>query len=91
MVGFPLSGKCFVNSRCKIRPIEKFWKSVDYEYTQYIGIAVDEPLRLDRIVKTVNQMSLLQKYVYTEQMAFELCKKYDLLSPIYGFATRSGC
>lgn len=24
-------------------------------------------------------------------MALELCKKYDLLSPIYSFATRNGC
>lgn len=89
-VGFPLSGKCFVNSRCKIRPIESFWKSVYYEYTQYIGIAVDEPVRLNKVVKTINQISLLQKYGYTEQMAFDLCKEYDLLSPIYDFAPRGG-
>lgn len=90
-VGFPLSGKCFVNSRCKIRPIESFWKSVSYEYTQYIGIAVDEPVRLNRVVKTTNQISLLQKYGYTEQMAFELCEKYGLLSPIYRISNRGGC
>ena len=87
-VGFPLSGKCFVNSRCKIRPIESFWKSVSYEYTQYIGIAVDEPVRLNRVVKTINQISLLQKYGYTEKMAFELCEKYGLLSPIYRISNR---
>ena len=33
----------------------------------------------------------LAKYEYTEQMAYELCEKYNLLSPIYQFAQRSGC
>lgn len=32
-----------------------------------------------------------KKYGYTEQMAFDLCKEYDLLSPIYDFAPRGGC
>lgn len=89
--GFPLAMKCYVNSRCKMNPIRDFWKSVDYEFVQYVGIAIDEPERLERIVKTENHISLLQKYRYTEQMAFDLCKKYDLLSPIYEFATRNGC
>lgn len=89
--GFAMSGHCDVQRDCKLRPIEKFWKSFEGEYTQYIGIAVDEPVRLDRVVKTVNQTSLLQKYGYTEQMAFDLCKKYDLLSPIYEISNRGGC
>lgn len=38
-----------------------------------------------------NRVSLLAKYKYTEQMAFELCKKYNLLSPIYDFTNRGGC
>ena len=37
------------------------------------------------------KVSLLEKYGYTEQMAFDLCKKYDLISPIYDFAPRGGC
>lgn len=91
ILGFPMSGKCVINRDCKIKPIKEFFKSVDYQYTQYIGIAVDEVGRLDRVVRTDNQTSLLQKYGYTEQMALELCKKYDLLSPIYDFAPRGGC
>ena len=60
------------------------------EFTQYIGMAIDEPLRIGRIVKTKNQVSLLQKYRYTEEMAYELCQKYEMLSPIYNFAPRGG-
>lgn len=33
----------------------------------------------------------MKKYGYTEQMALDLCKQYDLLSPIYEFAPRGGC
>lgn len=89
--GFPMMGACAINKPCKVKPIKDFFKTVDYEYTQYIGIAIDEPIRLDRVVKTDNQTSLLLKYEYTEQMALELCKKYDLLSPIYDFSPRNGC
>lgn len=89
--GFPITGKCDINRDCKLRPIRKFWKSVEGEYTQYVGIAVDEKKRIERIVKTKNTVSLLEKYGYTEDMAFDLCKKYGLLSPIYEFAERGGC
>ena len=90
-MGFPMMGKCLINRDCKMRPIRKFWKSVEGEYTQYVGIAVDKKKRIERIVKTKNTVSLLEKYGYTEHMAFELCKKYDLLSPIYEFTERGGC
>ncbi len=91
ITGFPMSGRCQINRSVKVLPIKRFLKSFGEEFTQYIGIAIDEQIRLDRVVKTTNQLSLLQKYGYTEQMAFELCKKYDLLSPIYDFAPRGGC
>ena len=51
----------------------------EHEITQYIGIAIDEPKRLERL-DGINKISLLAKYGYTEQMAMELCKKYNLLS-----------
>lgn len=88
--GFPMAGKCAVNRDCKMRQIRKFWKGIEDDFTQYIGIAIDEPVRMERVVKAGNQASLLKKYHYTEQMAFDLCRKYDLLSPIYEFAPRGG-
>lgn len=89
--GFVMSGHCDVQRDCKLRPIAKFWKSFDEEYMQYIGIVIDEKKRLDRVVRITNQISLLQKYGYTERMALSLCIKYDLLSPIYDFSPRGGC
>lgn len=89
--GFPMSGKCQINKSVKVQPIKKFFKTYDSEFTQYIGIAIDEPVRLDRVAESKNQVSLLQKYRYKEQMAYELCQKYDLLSPTYLYANRGGC
>lgn len=91
ITGFPMSGRCQINRSVKVEPIKNFLKGFEEEFTQYIGIAVDEPIRLDRVVRTINQTSLLQKYGYTEKMAFDLCKEHDLLSPIYDFAPRGGC
>lgn len=89
--GFPMSGFCDINSTCKMQPIRKFWKSLDCDFTQYIGIAIDEPVRLDRVAKTENKISLLQKYGCTEEMAKQKCLEYGLLSPIYEFTNRGGC
>lgn len=91
--GFVMSGHCDVQRDCKLKPIADYFKGKDIEnITQYVGIAVDEQKRLKRL-KTgkPEKISLLQKYEYTEEMALELCKKYELLSPIYDFAPRGGC
>ena len=89
--GFPMAGKCVINDRCKVGAIREFFKTQDMDdVVQYIGIAADEPKRLKRIDGT-RKVSLLAKYNYTEQMARELCERYDLLSPVYSFTSRGGC
>ena len=81
---------CVINRECKIKPIHDYYKSWGgYDIVQYVGIAKDEPKRLARLKG--NQVSLLDKYGYTEAMAMEICKKYGLLSPIYENGTRGGC
>lgn len=89
--GFVMSGHCDVQRDCKLKPIKQYWKSQSKEVVQYIGIAVDEPKRLDRIADTKNKVSLLEKYGYTEEMAKQKCIEYGLLSPIYEFTKRGGC
>lgn len=88
--GFPMAGRCIINSTVKIKPIKDFLKNQNEEFLQYVGIAVDEPKRLERL-KGTNKVSLLEKYGYTEQMAYDLCKEYGLLSPTYSFTKRGGC
>lgn len=89
--GFPLGGMCFINRDCKVRAIKKYYKHLaeDHEVVQYIGIASDEPKRLARLKEGCT--SLLQKYQYTEQMAYDLCSEHNLLSPIYANRSRGGC
>ncbi len=89
--GWLLGGRCAANRTLKTRPIGDYYKQFeDSEITQYVGIAIDEPERLAKLEGT-NKVSLLQRYGYTEQMAHDLCKEYNLLSPIYEFSKRGGC
>lgn len=88
--GFLLGGRCTANRDLKIKPIHDYFKSLDCDYIQYVGIAVDEPTRLKRLEGT-NCVSLLARYGFTENMAYDLCKQFKLLSPIYENSQRGGC
>lgn len=86
--GFPIAGRCVINRECKTGPIRKHLAQIGGHVT-YIGIAIDEPERLARLKP--GQVSLLAKYGYTEQMAYDLCAAHGLLSPIYATSSRGGC
>ena len=86
---FPICGKCAVQRDCKIRPIQQYQKSLPTDAVQYIGIAQDEQEHLLRL--TGQQVSLLEKYHFTEEDAKRLCRKAGLLSPVYAFTDRGGC
>ena len=88
--GFLIGGRCVANSYIKVGALKKFFKKINQDHIKHVGIAADEPKRLERLQGT-NKVSLLEKYGYTEQMAYDLCKKYGLLSPIYNFSKRGGC
>ncbi len=87
---FPLCGKCAVQRDCKVRPIERYQKNLPADVVQYVGIAQDEQERLLRL-EDGRQVSLLAKYNFTEQDAWQLCEKSGLLSPVYAFTDRGGC
>ena len=87
---FPLCGKCAVQRDCKVRPIERYQKSLPPGTVQYVGIAQDETDRLLRL-EDGRQVSLLEKYNFTEKDAWELCRKAGFLSPVYAFTDRGGC
>ena len=82
---------CYANSYLKIAPIRSYLSKIgkSYNVVQYVGIAVDEPIRLERL-KGTNKVSLLQKYGYTEQMAMAKCQEYNLVSPLYSMGYRGG-
>ena len=87
---FPLCGKCAVQRDCKVRPIERYQKALPSGTIQYVGIAQDEQDRLLRL-EGGRQISLLEKYDFTEQDAWEFCEAAGLLSPVYAFTDRGGC
>lgn len=89
--GYPIAGRCFINRDCKMKPVRDYYKQFkeDYDIVCYVGIAIDEPTRLTRLRGT-NKVSLLEKYGYTEEMAYELCKRNGLLSPLYEIGNRGG-
>lgn len=88
--GFPMGDKCVINSACKTGPMKKWLNSNFPENIQYIGIAADEPKRLERM-KAAGNISLLAKYGYTAAMAAVLCKERGLYSPVYEYSARNGC
>ncbi|MFG6330864.1 MAG: hypothetical protein K1W28_03380 [Lachnospiraceae bacterium] len=88
--GFVMVGHCDVQRDCKLKAISDYFKELKgQEITQYVGIAIDEPKRLERLV--AGKVSLLQKYGYTEEMAKEKAAQYGLLSPCYDYSKRGGC
>ncbi len=86
---FPIVGRCAVQRDCKLKPIRQFQRTLPPETVQYVGIAKNEPKRLQRLGP--GQVSLLDKYGYTEQDAKQLCREAGLLSPVYQFTDRGGC
>lgn len=92
-IGFPMADCCNVKY-CKLQPMKAYLQAVkkqDTDFVEYVGIAIDEPNRLQRLKNHKNKKSLLEQFQYTEEMAKNLCLQYDLLSPIYSHAKRSGC
>ena len=88
--GFARARGCFVNRECKIQAFREYKKKQGSNVVFYIGIATDEPKRLQRL-NNEKEISLLAKYGLTEKDAVELCKRYNLLSPVYEISRRNGC
>lgn len=96
--GFPYVIGAWCNSMLKVRAINRYLSQFQEGITQFIGIAYDEPVRWKRMEKKQTEKckyrSLLVEQKLTEQDAFEICKKYDLLSPMYTSGDeiyRGGC
>lgn len=89
--GWLLGGMCSMNQE-KTTPIKDFIKELDMGWQCIVGIGIDERKRLAKMRNRKNQTSLLEKYGYNEKKAYELCKEYGLLSPLYEMGgMRQGC
>ena len=88
--GFPYTIGAWCNSRLKIEPIREYLKQFKEPVIQYVGIAYDEPERYERLNHETHIAPLYDLKI-TEKEAMEICKKYDLVSPIYEDSFRGGC
>lgn len=95
--GFPLTLKAWCNQILKVNAIQKYSNELPPHRTHFVGIAYDEPIRWERMKKKETELlkyrSLLFEQKLIEQDAFEICKRYDLLSPMYSVdgIYRGGC
>lgn len=87
--GFPIPGMCAINRDCKIPPIREYLRNQTETVVQYVGIADDEPERLERL-DGADKISLLHKYGKFEKDASRICAAKDLLSPVYNISSRNG-
>lgn len=95
--GYPYTIGAWCNDRLKLQPIKQFIKDVIKEsgaVTEYIGIAKDEPKRLERYkqleTKTHKYITLADLDI-DELQAMNICRQHDLLSPKYTNSFRGGC
>lgn len=89
--GFPLTSHCGIQRDLKVRPIEKYLRSIKEPFVQYIGYAADETKRLRTLQNHPTWESLLLKYDITEKDAYKMCEERGLLSPLYRLSRRGGC
>lgn len=96
--GFPYVIDAWCNSMLKLRAASIYLSQFKGEtITQYLGIAYDEPIRWARTQKKQTNKriyrSLLVEQKLTEQDAMNICRKYELLSPMYEVdgIFRGGC
>jgi hypothetical protein len=90
--GFVLGGNmCALKRDCKIKVLNE-WCKEQGEFEKILGIAYDEPKRLASMHSQKYARSILEEHKVTEAMAFDIDKKYNLLSPFYDLGRkRQGC
>ena len=83
--GFPMVRGPWCNDRLKLSTLVPATRGA----VSYIGIAVDEPQRLQYVQE--NEKYPLVEAGWTEEKCRQWCEENDLLSPIYSSSARGGC
>lgn len=79
-----------VHKRFENRRSGKFYKSIGKDVIQYIGIAIDETVRVERHKDKPGILLPLVEVGWTEADCKQWCIDNDLLSPIYSTSMRGG-
>lgn len=91
LTGFPTLWSPWCNGYLKRKPIKAYHKEQADTLHEYVGIAADEPERLERLLQKPNTSAPLADFGITEATALEMCRDAGLLSPIYENQSRNGC
>jgi len=98
--GYPLVAfSCWWTREAKVKVIEKYLKTIDEDYTQYIGYTIDE--------KSPKRQNIIKRYLdgkgdpthkyplvdwnLQEIDCMELCREHNILNPLYKHFKRLGC
>lgn len=88
--GFPVVMGAWCNSHLKMAAMKKAKKTTK-DAISYVGIAADEPIRIERHRIKPDVMMPLVELGWTEADCRAWCEANDLLSPIYTKSARGGC
>lgn len=93
--GFPAVTRPWCNSKMKVNSLKAMENSATQggkiNTVEYLGIASDEPERIERHMKKQGIILPLVDIGWTESDCRKWCEDNNLLSPIYQTATRGGC
>ena len=89
--GFPMVRGAWCNSMLKVGPIDSHLRAGANNTIQYLGIAADEPERIERHKDKPGIVLPLVDIGWNEAYCQQWCEENDLLSPIYTNAVRGGC
>lgn len=88
--GFPIQRGQWCTSDLKTKVLNRIAKGADTNIVQYLGIAADEPERIERHTRPGIILPLVD-IGWDEAYCRKWCEENDLLSPIYTNAARGGC
>lgn len=89
--GFPGIFRQWCNNELKIAALNTVKKSLGKGCVSYVGIASDEPTRIERQKGKEGTLLPLVEIGWSESDCRNWCEENNLLSPIYTDATRGGC
>jgi 3'-phosphoadenosine 5'-phosphosulfate sulfotransferase (PAPS reductase)/FAD synthetase len=86
---FPRIKGCNMQTYLKMEPIKRYYRSIEGEYTVYIGIARNEPDRYERLKD--NERAPLYEWGIDELFVIQELKRRGLHNPLYDTFDRLGC
>lgn len=87
--GFPVQTRAWCNSQLKVAALKRIDKNKNT--VRYLGIALDEPERVERHINKENIVLPLVIAHLEEKECKQWCEENELLSPIYNDMARGGC